>query len=188
MIIQPRKLAGSFEIELLPIEDSRGYFMRTFCRDIFRRHGLQSEWVQENQSLSRAKHTIRGLHFQKPPHSETKLIRVLCGAILDVFVDLRLDSRTYGKWDSVALSEENGKMVYIPRGFAHGFCTLTDDSVVLYKVDNMYAPESEGNLRWNDPEIGIKWPTKDPILSEKDQKAPLFRDFVSPFPSMESLY
>jgi dTDP-4-dehydrorhamnose 3,5-epimerase len=179
--IKPRNLKGVFEITLDQIADSRGYFMRTYCKELFAENGLQTDWVQENQSLSRRLHTVRGLHFQKPPHSETKLVRVVQGAILDVFVDIRRQSETYGQWDSIELSAENHKAVYIPRGFAHGFCTLTEDTIVQYKVDCTYSPGSEGGIRWNDPDIGIKWNIQDAMLSERDKNLPAFSDFVSPF-------
>ena len=176
MKIEPLKLEGSFAVTLAPIGDERGYFMRTYDESIFRDNGLQTEWVQENQSLSTTLYTIRGLHFQRAPHSETKFIRTLTGAILDVFVDLRLGSPTYGQWDSIELTEENKKAVYVPKGFAHAFCSLTEVVVVHYKVDNVYAPDSEGGLRWNDPDVGIKWPTDLPNLSEKDKASSLLYD------------
>jgi dTDP-4-dehydrorhamnose 3,5-epimerase len=181
MQIRPLKLEGAFEISLVPRSDERGYFMRAYDEEIFHENGLQTQWVQENQSRSLKKHTIRGLHFQKPPHSETKLIRVLRGAILDVFVDLRKNSKSYGQWVSLELSADNQKIAYIPKGFAHAFCSLTDDVVVLYKVDNAYAPGFEGGLIWNDKDLNIQWPTDKPVLSEKDRQLGSFRDFISPF-------
>jgi dTDP-4-dehydrorhamnose 3,5-epimerase len=168
MDIRPLKLPGTYEIAPTPKMDDRGYFMRVFDAGLFRRHGLVESWAQENQSLSARKHLIRGLHFQRPPHSETKLVRVVRGAAYDVFVDLRRDSPTYGKWDGLELSEDRGNLVYIPKGFAHGFCTLCENVVVLYKVDAYYAPDFEDGLAWNDPELGIQWPTTDPYLSPKD--------------------
>jgi len=155
--------------------------MRVYDEAIFHEYSLQTSWVQENQSQSIRKYTIRGLHFQRPPHAETKLVRVVTGAILDVFVDLRKDSETYGQWDSIELSADNQKMVYIPKGFAHGFCTLTEKTVVLYKIDSAYASEFEGGLRWNDDTLGIQWPTNGPYLSAKDRMLPSFDEFVSPF-------
>ena len=143
MKIERLKLKGTYEITLAPINDKRGYFMRAYDKNIFEEHNLINEWVQENQSLSTNNGIIRGLHFQKPPYSETKLIRVIQGSILDVFVDLRRSSPTYGKWDSIKLSSENQKAVYIPKGFAHGFCTLESPALVFYKVDSLYTPESE---------------------------------------------
>jgi dTDP-4-dehydrorhamnose 3,5-epimerase len=179
--IKPLKLEGTFEITLKRLGDSRGYFMQTYNKELFAVHGLQQDWVQENQSLSTRLHTLRGLHFQSPPFTQAKLVRVVQGEILDVFVDLRKSSLTYGHWDSVRLSEENCKTVYIPHGFAHGFCTLTEDVIVQYKVDNTYAPEFDMGIRWNDPDIGIDWNVNEPFLSPKDSNLPLHRDFVSPF-------
>lgn len=155
--------------------------METYKRDGFAERGLQTDWVQENQSLSVKKNTIRGLHFQMPPFAQAKFVRVVRGEILDVFVDLRKNSPTCGRWDSIKLSEDNCRAVYIPRGFAHGFCTLTENVVVQYKIDNFYSRESEGGLCWNDPEIAIDWQAENPILSTKDAKLPFYKDFVSPF-------
>lgn len=181
MKIKPLKLPGVYEISLSPIQDDRGYFKRTYDVTIFSEHGLTTAWVQENEACSTRQGIIRGMHFQNPPHAETKLVRVAVGAIYDVFVDIRKDSPTFGQWGAAEISAEKHNMVYIPKGFAHGYCTLTDLTVVLYKVDEVYAPQSEGGLRWNDPTIGIKWPNIDPVLSDKDNKSTLFKDFVSPF-------
>lgn len=181
MKILPLTLPGVFEIRFEPRRDERGYFCRTYDRSIFEAHGLQTDWAQENQSLSIPKHTLRGLHFQAPPHAETKLVRVVTGAILDVFVDIRKSSPTYGRWGSIELTEDNLRMLYLPRGFAHSFCSISDNATVCYKVDNFYAPGAEGGLRWNDPDLGIVWPTTDPQLSDKDRRWPDFSDFVSPF-------
>jgi len=173
------KLRGTYTIELKPIMDSRGFFMRGYDRKIFSEYGLDIDWVQENHSRSEQKGTIRGLHFQLPPFAETKLIRCIRGAVLDVFVDLRLNSPTFSKWDSVVLSEENKKYAFIPRGFAHGFCTLTDISEVLYKVDSIYKPENEVGIIWNDADIGIEWNAVNPVLSEKDKKNISLKEFIS---------
>lgn len=179
MEIKPRKLNGTFEIILNPLKDDRGFFMRTFDHKILQNHGMSTAWVQENHSRSEKKGIIRGLHFQFPPFAETKLVRCIRGAVLDVFVDLRLGSPTLGRWDSIELSEENKKAVYIPRGFAHGFCTLTDISEILYKVDNYYSKESEAGIAWNDKAIGIFWPLKEPILSEKDKNNLSLEAFIA---------
>ena len=179
MEIKERKLKGTFEISLKPHMDSRGFFMRTFDDIIFKENHLERKWVQENHSRSEEKGIIRGLHFQLPPFTETKLVRCIKGAVLDVFVDLREGSETFGHWDSIELSEDNKKMIFIPRGFAHGFCTLTDISEVLYKVDNFYSSTSESGLLWNDKDIAIKWPTNSPILSEKDNKNMTLEEFLS---------
>lgn len=181
MEFHPLALEGAWRIQAVPIGDSRGYFVRTYAIDAFRERGLQTEWVQENQSKSAAQGTIRGLHFQLPPDTETKLVRVVRGAVLDVLVDLRGGSPTYGHWDAVELTEANFSMVYIPRGFAHGFCTLTPDAVVAYKVDAPYAPKSEGGLPWDDPGIGISWPTDTPVLSDRDRAHQPLSAFETPF-------
>jgi len=180
MKIEPLKLPGTFKVTLAPRKDERGYFMRTFDRGTFAEQGLTNEWVQENQSYS-VRNVVRGMHFQRPPQSEAKLVRVLAGMIVDVFVDLRRSSPTYGKWDSIELSSENLTAVYIPRGFAHGFCTPVSEALIAYKVDSTYTPSLEDGLPWNDPDLGIDWPVKDPLTSPKDGQWPKFRDFVSPF-------
>lgn len=155
--------------------------MRIWDEEISRRHGLQTCWVQENQAFSKRKHLIRGLHFQRPPATETKLVRVVVGAILDVFVDLRKNSPTCGQWHAIELSADKHQMLYIPKGFAHGYCTLTEETVVLYKVDANYDAALEGGIRWNDDTLNITWPTRHPYLSPKDSALPLLRDSVSPF-------
>ncbi|HDY87998.1 MAG TPA: dTDP-4-dehydrorhamnose 3,5-epimerase [bacterium] len=165
-----RKLKGAYEIQFAPHLDERGFFMRTFDIELFEEVGLDCNWVQENHSKSLRKGIIRGLHFQHPPFSEAKLVRCIRGTILDVFVDIRQGSPTYGQWDAIELSEDNKKAIFVPRGFAHGFCTLTEMSDIVYKVDNVYSSSHEGGLIWNDPDIGIDWPVKTPILSHKDQK------------------
>jgi len=185
MEIRELKLKGTFEIKLNPHKDDRGFFMRTFDHKIFNKEGLSYNWVQENHSRSLRKGTIRGLHFQLPPFTETKLIRCLRGKILDVFVDLRKDSLTFGKWDSVKLSEDKFNMVLVPQGFAHGFCTLTDDCEILYKVDNYYSPAHEVGLIWNDSYIKIDWPENSPFLSEKDKKNLTLKEFISKYNSIE---
>jgi dTDP-4-dehydrorhamnose 3,5-epimerase len=181
MKIEPRKLEGCFEITLTRRTDVRGYFERTYCRRSFAEAGLQVNWVQENQSFSQLANTVRGLHFQVPPHSETKLVRVVTGSVLDVFVDLRKSSSTYGRWDSIELSSDNDKMIYIPAGFAHGFRTLTDNVTVQYKVDSEYSPDSEGGIMWNDPTLGVEWGIAEPVLSERDKSLPAWSEFTSPF-------
>jgi dTDP-4-dehydrorhamnose 3,5-epimerase len=181
MEINALKLSGTYEIILKPSFDERGYFMRVYDEALFKKHHLQTEWPHENQSLSIRKNTLRGLHFQRPPHAETKLVRVITGSVVDVFVDLRNSSPTYGQWDSVELSAMNHKAVYIPKGFAHGFCTLTSDTVIAYKVDIPYAPAFEGGLRWNDSTLRIQWPADNPHVSPKDGKLELFSTFKSPF-------
>lgn len=155
--------------------------MRTFDNKVLKDAGIENLWVQENHSRSEQKGVIRGLHFQFPPFAETKMIRCIRGEILDVFVDIRLNSPTFGQWDSLLLTEKNYKMMYIPRGFAHGYCTLTDESEVVYKVDNYYSKDDECGLLWSDSDIDIKWPVSNPVLSEKDLKNLSLHDFITQF-------
>ena len=162
--------------------DHRGFFAETYSQRAYAEHGVSVVFVQDNHSLSAAVGTVRGLHFQAPPHAQAKLVRCGRGAIFDVAVDIRRGSPTYGHWAGYTLSAENGAQLYIPAGFAHGFATLMPDSEIVYKCSDYYAPETEGSLRWDDPEIGIEWPlTTAPVLSEKDAQAPHLADFNSPF-------
>jgi dTDP-4-dehydrorhamnose 3,5-epimerase len=179
--IKERGIKGVFEITLSPHKDSRGFFMRTYDIQLFKELGIDREWVQENHSRSEEKGIIRGLHFQLHPFSETKLVRCITGAVLDVYVDLRKDSRTFGQWGSIELSCDNKKMIMIPRGFAHGFCTLTETSEVLYKVDNFYSKKHECGIIWNDPQLNIRWPVRNPILSDKDKMNYTFSSFVEKY-------
>jgi dTDP-4-dehydrorhamnose 3,5-epimerase len=181
MEITPLRLRGTFQITTNPLHDGRGYFMRVWDEKIFRASGMTTAWVQENQSFNHRKGIIRGLHFQTPPHAETKLVRVAAGAIFDVFVDLRKDSETYEQWDALELSADNYRMVYIPKGFAHGYCTLADKTVVIYKVDEYYAPDFAGGLKWDDKTLNITWPGGPHIVSPQDREQPLFDNFASPF-------
>ncbi|WP_430974443.1 dTDP-4-dehydrorhamnose 3,5-epimerase [Sunxiuqinia rutila] len=177
MKITERKLKGVYEIQLQPHLDPRGFFMRIFDEKILEEAGLGRHWVQENHSRSERAGIIRGLHIQMPPYSETKMLRCIHGSIIDYFVDLRKGSPTYGQWDSIELSAENKKMIFIPRGFAHAFCTLSEISEVTYKVDNPYVPESERAIIWNDPTLNIEWPTDNPQLSDKDLRNMTFKEF-----------
>ena len=162
--------------------DERGFFAETYSRHKYKDMGVDVEFVQDNHSLSREVGTLRGLHFQAPPHAQGKLVRCGRGALFDVVVDIRRASQTYGQWQGYELSAENGYQLYVPIGFAHGFVTLEAESETVYKCSDYYAPETESAIRWDDPEIGIEWPVKGrPILSEKDAVAPLLRDFESPF-------
>ncbi|HNR40756.1 MAG TPA: dTDP-4-dehydrorhamnose 3,5-epimerase [Bacteroidales bacterium] len=172
------EIKGVFEIVLSPHLDERGFFMRTYDAELFKKHGLHREWVQESHSRSERKGIIRGLHFQLEPYAETKLVRCIRGEIFDVAVDLRKGSKTFGKWEGIILSEENRKMLLIPRGFAHGFCTLTDISEVVYKVDSVYSPEHERGLIWNDPDLNIDWPEPNPVLSQKDKQNITLKQFM----------
>lgn len=156
--------------------DKRGYFFESWSKKKMEDAGLFYDFVQDNESYSTVKGTIRGLHFQNGEHSQAKLVRCVKGKVMDVAVDLRKGSPTYKKWVAVELSAENKRQLLIPRGFAHGFVTLTDEVEFLYKADNFYDFENEGSIRWNDPEIGVEWGIENPIVSEKDEKAPFFDD------------
>lgn len=169
-------------ITLRRFGDHRGFFAETYNEREYAKLGIDSCFVQDNHSLSAAIGTVRGLHFQAPPHAQAKLVRCGRGAIFDVAVDIRRGSPTYGRWAGYTLSAENGAQLYIPAGFAHGFVTLEPDSEIIYKCSDYYAPETEGALRWNDSDIGIDWPiTGTAVLSEKDATAPRLADFNSPF-------
>ena len=162
-------------------QDDRGYFFESYNKEKFLSQGIDRNFVQDNESKS-MKGVLRGLHFQKPPYAQGKLVRVMKGAVLDVAVDLRKNSSTYGQWASIELTEDNKFMYWIPAGFAHGFVTLEDNTVFFYKCTNVYNKESEGSIRWNDPGLKIDWGNNlQPILSEKDKIAPLFADFQSPY-------
>lgn len=156
--------------------DNRGYFFESYSKQKMEQANLFYDFVQDNQSYSTVKGTIRGLHFQNGEHSQAKLVRCTKGAVLDVAVDIRKGSPTYKKWVAVELSATNFRQLLIPRGFAHGFVTLTDEVEFCYKTDNYYNKESEGAIRWDDKTIGVEWNIKNPILSEKDKVAPLFDD------------
>jgi len=184
MIFTEKEIKGVYEIELDPKEDNRGYFMRVYDDKIFKKYYLHQNWVHENHSLSKLKNTVRGFHFQYPPYTETKLVRVVCGAVFDVFVDIRKDSLTFGKWGNSILSADNKKMLYLPRGIAHGMCSLENDSIMVYKVDNYYAPEYEGGFKWNDPELAINWPINGKeTVSKKDNEAMSFKEFLKNNPN-----
>ncbi len=173
------KFEGVYEIIPESIVDSRGFFLRSYDLAKFKHLNLHREWVQENHSKTVKKGTIRGLHFQLPPFSEAKLVRCIKGAILNVFVDLRKGSPTFGKWDSAELNEENKKMIFIPRGFANGFCILKDNSEILYKADNFYNPDFEERIKWDDKDINIDWPFSNPNLSDKDKHNITLIDFIN---------
>jgi dTDP-4-dehydrorhamnose 3,5-epimerase len=174
MIFTETPLAGAFVIALEPRDDERGFFARAFCRNELAEHGLESTVAQANLSYNHKRGTLRGMHMQAPPHGEDKMVRCVAGAIWDAIVDLRPGSPTYLKWFGVELSAANRLMLYVPKGFAHGYQSLTDGSEVLYMVTQFYTPGAELGLRWNDPAFGIPWPVADPILSPKDAVAPDF--------------
>ena len=159
----------------------RGFFLN-YMRKKISRIGYRNDFVQDNHSFSKKKNTLRGLHFQSPPYAQAKLVRCGRGAIFDVAVDIRKGSPTFGHWQGYELTAENGEQLYLPIGFAHGFLTLKPYSEIIYKCSDYYAPECEGSVLWSDPDIGINWPRlKDPILSVKDENAPLFKNIDSPF-------
>jgi dTDP-4-dehydrorhamnose 3,5-epimerase len=164
----PTVLSGSYLIEPEPREDTRGAFLRSFCREEFQAHGLDFLTAQCNISENYVKGTLRGMHFQKTPFSEIKLVRCISGAVFDVIVDLRRDSATYLKWHGVELSAKNRLSLYVPKDFAHGYLALEDNSVVFYQVSEFYHPEVEGGIRWDDPAVEIVWPFKPLVISEKD--------------------
>lgn len=165
-------LKDAVVIDLERRGDERGFFARTFCADEFAREGLVTEFVQANHSHNVRAGTLRGMHFQKSPHGEVKLVRCVKGAIHDVIIDLRPGSPSFGRWEGFDLTEENGRMLYVPVGFAHGFQTLEDDSAVTYQVSHPYTPGAEGGVRWNDPAFAIRWPREATVISEKDAAWP----------------
>ena len=172
LLVTPRRFA-----------DGRGYFVETYSRRTFHAAGIRSNFLQDNQSLSTQRGTIRGLHFQLSPTPQTKLVRVLAGSVFDVAVDLRRGSAAYGRWCGVTLTAALGEQLLIPIGFAHAFCTLEPDTIVAYKVDEFYDQATETGLRWDDPEIGIEWPlpAAEIKLSDKDAILPFLRDAATPF-------
>ena len=173
-------LEGLLVIKPIIFGDDRGYFFESWSKESFSKVGLDLDFVQDNQSLS-SKGVLRGLHFQNPPYAQGKLVRVIKGAVLDVTVDIRKDSPTYGQHFSVELSEENKTILWIPPGFAHGFLTMEDNTIFTYKCTGAYNKDSEEALLWNDEELNINWKIKDPLVSEKDLAAGNFQDFVSKF-------
>jgi len=176
MKVVDTKLAGVKIIEPRVFKDHRGFFMESFNQRKFSEFGLNYDFVQDNHSLSKDKHVIRGLHYQLNPMAQTKLVRVITGAIYDVVVDIRRNSSTFGKWVGVTLSADNYQMLLVPQGFAHGFCTLIENTHVQYKVDAYYSAEDDRGIRWNDPDLAIAWPTLNPILSKKDTEQPFLKD------------
>jgi len=173
-------LEGLLIIKPDVFEDERGYFFESFNHGKFLNLGLDLTFLQDNESKSK-KGVLRGLHFQAPPFAQGKLVRVMRGSVLDVAVDIRKNSPTYGRWESIVLSGQNKWMYWIPAGFAHGFATLEDDTIFFYKCTNIYNKESEGSILWNDPDLNISWGIENPVISGKDKISPRFKDFTSPF-------
>lgn len=177
----PTEIKDLYIVEPNVFGDHRGFFMESWSKRDMEANGLYYDFVQDNHSSSTVKGTLRGIHFQRGDKAQAKLVRCVRGAVLDVAVDLRKNSETYKKWVAVELSEENKRMFLIPRGFGHGFVTLTDNVEFLYKADNPYCPEADGGILWCDPEIGVDWGVDSPVLSEKDKNAPLLKDAVTDF-------
>ncbi len=167
-------LQGAFVIEPEPITDERGFFARTFCREEFSAHGLNPALAQCSVSFNKRKGTLRGMHYQKKPHEEVKLVRCTSGAIYDVIIDLRPDSPTFKRWEGIELSSDNRKAVYIPEGFAHGFLTLIDDCEVFYQMSEVFHSECAAGVRWDDPVFDIEWPDEVGVMSERDKNYPDF--------------
>ncbi|MCP3774571.1 dTDP-4-dehydrorhamnose 3,5-epimerase [Paenibacillus sp. MZ04-78.2] len=176
MNIIPTNLEGVVIVEPVVYCDNRGFFMESYNSEKFKKLGIDYDFIQDNHSLSVEPGVLRGLHFQLNPKAQTKLVRVAAGAIYDVAVDIRKGSPTFGQWVGVILSAANKRQLLVPKGFAHGFCTLVPNTEVLYKVDEFYSLEHDRGIAWNDPALGIDWPTANPILSDKDGKHPVLKD------------
>lgn len=172
MKFTPLSMAGAFRVDVEKREDERGFFARVFCAHEFADHGLETSFVQMNTSVTRKAGSVRGMHFQRPPKAEVKLIRCVRGAVFDVIVDLREGSPTFGHWQGTELTGDNRAMLYVPRGFAHGFQTLADDSELFYMHSEFYSPEHEGGLRFDDPDVGIAWPLPIAEMSPRDRQHP----------------
>ncbi|ABD89744.1 dTDP-4-dehydrorhamnose 3,5-epimerase [Rhodopseudomonas palustris] len=172
MKIIPTPLAGCVLIEPDIIADERGYFLRTFCASTFEAHGLNPAIDQASLSYNRAQYTLRGLHFQAQPHMEDKLVRVVNGAIFDVAVDIRTDSKTFARWYAAELTEQNQRALYIPRGFAHGFLTLTDETTVAYQIAQPYVASLARGVNFSDPQIAVRWPHPPSVISQRDRDLP----------------
>jgi dTDP-4-dehydrorhamnose 3,5-epimerase len=174
MDFQPLAIAGAYLIDPLPTSDERGMFLRTYCRNEFEQHGLDATIAQSSASFNRRKGTLRGMHYQREPHAETKVVRCSRGAVFDVILDLRRESSSYRQWQAVELSESNHRMLYIPKGVAHGFLTLSDASEVVYQISEFYHPESSDGVRWDDPAFAISWPAIPSVISDRDRGYPDF--------------
>lgn len=161
--------------------DHRGFFTESYSKEIFHEMGITNDFIQDNHSLSVEPGVLRGMHYQTNPKAQTKLVRVTSGAIYDVLVDMRKDSPTYGHWEGYILSEHNHRQLLVPKGFAHGFCTITGNVNVQYKVDEIYSPENDAGIAFDDPDIGIIWPMSNFVLSQKDKEHPLLKDAIHDF-------
>lgn len=179
MEFQKTNLQDVFLIRPQVFQDERGFFMESYNEEKFKEAGIKTKFVQDNHSMSKEKGVLRGLHFQLPPFSQAKLVRVTIGAVYDVIVDLRKDSETFGKWQGFKLIADNFQILFVPRGFAHGFCTLEENTEFLYKCDNLYAPDYDSGIIWNDKDLKIDWPLSgEPIVSEKDSQQKTFKEFI----------
>ncbi|WP_025681699.1 dTDP-4-dehydrorhamnose 3,5-epimerase [Paenibacillus massiliensis] len=176
MKLIPLQLKGAQILEPVVHGDHRGFFMESYNDQIMKNNAINHTFIQDNQSLSVETGVLRGLHYQLNPKAQTKLVRVVSGAIYDVIVDIRKSSPTFGEWVGVILSEYNKRQLLVPKGFAHGFCTLVPNTQVFYKVDEYYSPENDRGILWNDPSLAIDWPLSNPILSDKDQRHPVLAD------------
>lgn len=174
-------MEGLTLIEPKVFRDERGFFLESYSFQEFRDNGIDIQFVQDNHSRSNVAGVLRGLHYQDPPFAQNKLLRVTRGSVYDVAVDLRKNSPTFGKWESFELSASNFRILFIPRGFAHGFCCLEPETEVQYKVDEFYSPAHDHGIRWNDPVLSVNWPVKEPLLSRKDAAQPFFNEITSPF-------
>jgi dTDP-4-dehydrorhamnose 3,5-epimerase len=172
MIFVETPIAGAYVIEPERREDDRGFFARIFCRNEFAQHGLKTEMMQANTGFSRRKGTLRGLHFQRAPHAEVKVVRCTSGSMHDVIVDLRPDSPTWKQWFGVELSQQNRKMLYVPEGCAQGYITLADDTEMYYLASEFYSPETASGVRFDDPQFGIQWPAAMTVISKQDREWP----------------
>jgi len=173
MTFTPTPLKGSYEIDLSPFKDNRGWFARVYCKEEFAEIGHTREWVQLNHSVTFAKGALRGMHYQLPPFSEIKMVRCIAGAVFDVIIDIRKGSPTFLQWYGTDLSAQNKKMLYIPEGFAHGFQALSGDCELLYHHTDYYTPSAEAGIRYDDPRVNIRWPLPVTDISERDAKHPL---------------
>jgi dTDP-4-dehydrorhamnose 3,5-epimerase len=181
MNIIETKFTDALLIEPKVFGDHRGFFVESYNQELYQKNGIDMTFIQDNHSLSQQAGTLRGMHYQLSPKAQTKLVRVTSGAIYDVIVDLRKSSPTYGQWQGFILSAENKRQLLVPKGFAHGFCTITEDTEVQYKVDELYSPKHDRGIAWDDPALNIDWPATNPILSEKDKNHPTLEEAENNF-------
>lgn len=174
MQFTPSRIPGAWVIDIEPIHDHRGFFAMTWLPEQFRQRGIEPALAQSNLAFNHKRGTMRGMHFQRAPHAQAKIVRATRGALLDVIVDLRPDSPTYRGWDAVELTADNRRMLYMPEGIAHGYLTLSDDTEAYYHASSPWVPQAESGIRWDDPAIAIKWPFTPTVISEKDSSWPLF--------------